>query len=76
MRSSYHQIEPTGLGGGCEEKIVQNAWWALRTFKNCMLKLCFFLWATYLGHIVDYCGPMYFPYIYQDVDELESMLHM
>ena len=52
-------------------KVKKMSWWIIRTFQNRTPTFWKFMWQTYIGPLYEYCGPLYFPATYKDIDALE-----
>ena len=53
-------------------KVRKTSWWIIRTFRNRTPNFWRFMWMNYLSPIYEYCGPLYFPNSYQNIDALEA----
>ena len=52
-------------------KVQKTSWWLIRTFRNWSPTFWKFLWQNYLGPQYEYCGPLYYPSTYKDIDAPE-----
>ena len=53
------------------KKVNTTSWWLARTFANCTPRFMLFLWKTYLMSQYEYCGLLWYPVSYQEIDSLK-----